>query len=138
MGRMLREMMMTKSITHFEIYGDDPARLEAFYRELFGWQVERATGVDYWRIHLAPEARATIAGGLTYRPALPVRGWMQYVSVESIDASIEAARRLGAAVLREKTAVPKTAWYAVLADPEGNAFALWQPDPTAFPLPVPD
>jgi len=34
--------------------------------------------------------------------------------------------------------VPKTAWYAVVADPEGNIFAVWQPDPVAFPPPQPD
>ncbi len=49
-----------------------------------------------------------------------------------------AADELGAAVVRPKTAVPKMAWYAVLADPEGNVFAIYQPDPTAMPLPEPE
>jgi hypothetical protein len=31
--------------------------------------------------------------------------------------------------------VPKTAWYAVLADPAGHSFGVWQPDPTAMQLP---
>ena len=44
----------------------------------------------------------------------------------------------GGSVLRPKTAVPKTAWYAVVADPEGNIFAVWQPDPNAMPLPEPE
>ena len=47
-------------------------------------------------------------------------------------------QRLGGKVLRPKTAVPKTAWYAVFPDPEGNIFAVWQPDATAFPPPEPD
>ena len=58
--------------------------------------------------------------------------------VTSLDDAVAAAERLGAAVLRPKTAVPKTAWYAVLADPEGNIFAVWQPDPNAMPLPEPE
>jgi uncharacterized protein len=41
-------------------------------------------------------------------------------------------------VLRDRSAVPKTAWYAVLEDPEGNVFAVWQADPNAFPTPEPD
>ena len=125
-------------LTHFEIYGDEPQKLADFYRELFGWRVERAPGVDYWRIHLPSSENGNADGGLTYRPMTTSRGWMQYVSVESLDDSVAVAQRLGAQVLRPKTAVPKTAWYAVLADPEGNLFAIWQPDPTAFPLPEPD
>ena len=38
---------------------------------------------------------------------------------------------MGAAVLRPKSAVPKLGWFAVLADPEMNAFAVWQGDPNA-------
>jgi predicted enzyme related to lactoylglutathione lyase len=29
--------------------------------------------------------------------------------------------------------VPKVGWYAVVADPEGNIFALWQHDRNAMP-----
>lgn len=129
---------MTGRVTHFEIYGDEPARLAAFYHEVFGWRIERASAVDYWRIQLDPSATGGTDGGLMHRPPAIPHGWLHYVNVESLDASIEAAQRLGATVLRPKAAVPRTAWYAVLADPEGNAFAMWQPDPAAFPPPEPD
>lgn len=130
---------MASGVTHFEIYGDDPAKLATFYRELFGWRIERAEGVDYWRIHLDPSDNGSNAGGgLTYRPTLDPRGWMQFVNVVSLDDAISVAERHGAKVLRPKTAVPRTAWYAVLADPEGNVFAIWQPDAKAFPPPEPD
>jgi predicted enzyme related to lactoylglutathione lyase len=45
---------------------------------------------------------------------------------------------LGGTLVRAKAAVPKTAWYAVVADPEGNIFAVWQADPTAMPSPEPE
>ncbi len=129
---------MSGLVTHFEIYGDEPAKLAAFYRELFGWRIEPAAGVDYWRIHLGSPANGAAAGGLAHPPLPGARGWMQYVKVESLDHSLAAAQRLGGRVVREKMAVPKTAWYAVIADPQGNLFAIWQPDRTAFPEPVPD
>lgn len=129
---------MANRVTHFEIYGDEPAKLASFYHELFGWRIERASGVDYWRIQLDPLATGSADGGLMSRPPSIPLGWLHYVNVESLDEAVEAAQRLGATVLRPKTPVPRTAWYAVLADPEGNAFAIWQPDPSAFPLPEPD
>jgi uncharacterized protein len=36
-------------LSNFEIYGNDPEALAAFYRELLGRRIERAEGVDYWR-----------------------------------------------------------------------------------------
>jgi hypothetical protein len=47
-------------------------------------------------------------------------------------------QKLGGKLLREKAAVPKTAWYAVVEDPEGNIFAVYQLDLLALPMPVPE
>jgi predicted enzyme related to lactoylglutathione lyase len=38
------------SVTHFEIYASEPEKLADFYRTMFGWQLEKAPGIDYWRI----------------------------------------------------------------------------------------
>jgi predicted enzyme related to lactoylglutathione lyase len=122
-------------VTHFEIYAEEPAALADFYRSLFGWQIDRAPGTDYFMVQTAQAGAGGIRGGLTYRPIPEPRSWVHYVSVESLDATVESVQGLGGTVLRPKTAVPKTAWYAVVADPEGNIFALWQRDPHAFPLP---
>lgn len=129
---------MAGRLTHFEIYGDDPETLAAFYRELLGWRIARAEGVDYWRVQIDSAGGSPAGGGLARRPSFAQGGWMNFVEVESLDASLEAATRLGGSVLKPKTAVPRTAWHAVIADPAGNAFVIWQPDPTAFPPPVPD
>ena len=123
---------------HFEIYGDKPEELAAFYARLFGWAMDRMEGMDYWRIRQNPDDPAKVDGGLTYRPRADPRGWLQFVDVESIDAALAAAEEMGAKVVRPKTAVPRTAWVAVLADPAGNMFAIWQPDATAMPMPEPD
>lgn len=129
---------MAGAITHFEIYGDSPAKLADFYRAMFGWGLAKVEGLDYWRIHLDPDDTGKVAGGLTYRPRSDPKGWLQFVNVDSVDASIALAEQMGATVVRPKTAVPRTAWVAVLADPSGNMFAIWQPDATAMPMPEPD
>jgi uncharacterized protein len=129
---------MPNSVTHFEIYAEDPAALAEFYRDLLGWTIDQAPGIDYYMIQTGPPEAKGVRGGLTYRPIPEPRSWVHYVSVESLDAAVERVQSLGGSVMREKTAVPKMAWYAVVTDPEGNIFALWQPDPTAFPPLVPE
>jgi len=130
--------IMTNSVTHFEIYAEEPAKLVEFYRTLLGWQIHKAPGVDYWRIQTAPADPKGINGGLTFRPIPGPRSWVHYVHVESLDHTVEQVLKLGGALLRPKTAVPKTAWYAVVEDPEGNIFAIWQADQNAFPPPEPE
>ena len=119
-------------VTHFEIYAEEPEKLAEFYRRLLNWRIEKAPGVDYWRIQTAPSG---MNGGLTFPPIPGPRSWVHYVHVESLDQTVEQILQLGGTVRRPRTAVPKTAWYAVVADPEGNIFAIWEPDPSAMPEP---
>lgn len=129
---------MSNSVTHFEIYGTDLPELGEFYKQLFGWTVEKAPGVDYYMIQTSAGETKGIRGGLTHRPIPEPRSWVHYVAVESIDEVLERLTSLGGRVMRGKSAVPKTAWYAIVEDPQGNIFAVWQPDPHAMPLPEAD
>ena len=118
--------------THFEIYAEDPAKLVGFYGALFSWTIEKAPGIDYWRIQTGSGGNG-YSGGLTYRPIPGPRSWVHYVTVEALDEAVARVQQLGGSVVRAKTAVPKVGWYAVMADPEGNIFAVWQPDRNAMP-----
>ena len=125
---------MTGSVTHFEIYaGDDPNELAGFYKELFDWQIDKAPGIDYFQIQTGPPEAGGIRGGLLKRPIEGPRSWVHYVAVDSLDEMVERVQSLGGKLVRAKAAVPKIAWYAVVEDPEGNIFAMWQADATAFP-----
>jgi predicted enzyme related to lactoylglutathione lyase len=57
--------------------------------------------------------------------------WINYVSVDSLDAYVDHAQKLGAKVMKSKTPVPGMGWFAMLVDPQGNEFALWQTDSSA-------
>lgn len=129
---------MTASVTHFEIYAEDPTKLADFYKELFGWEIDKAPGIDYFRISTGSSDNGGIQGGLLHRPIPGPRSWVHYVSVDSLDETIELVQRSGGKLVRAKAAVPKVAWYAVVEDPEGNIFAIWEPDANAFPPPEPE
>jgi uncharacterized protein len=126
------------SVTHFEIYAKDPSKLSEFYTQLLGWQVAKAPGLDYWHIKSSSESSSAIGGGLTFAPTHAPGSWVHYVHVDSLDEVLDSVLALGGRVVVPKTAVPKTAWYAVVGDPEENIFAIWQADPAAFPMPEPD
>jgi hypothetical protein len=125
-------------VTHFEIYAENPENLVEFYGALLGWQMDKVAGVDYWRVATTLAESTGLQGGLTYRPNPELRSWLLYVNVPLLDEVLSRLKDLGGKVLRPKTAVPKTAWYALVTDPQGNTFGVWQTDPTAFPPPEPD
>jgi hypothetical protein len=106
------------NITHFEIYAEQPENLVEFYGALLGWQLEKVAGVDYWRVQTGPTEANGLSGGLTYRPNPEIRTWLLYVNVPSLDQVLVRLKELGGKVLRPKTAVPKSAWYALVTDPQ--------------------
>lgn len=135
----MMQFLMANSLTHFEIYGEQPAGLAEFYRRVFGWQIEQIEAVDYWRIDTGSGKETNMLnGGLTYRAIPALNGWLLYVQVPSLDETVELIKSLGGSVIRRKTAVPKAAWVTIVADPAKNIFGVWQPDLNAFPVPEPD
>jgi uncharacterized protein len=124
---------MADSVTHFEIYAEDLPKLAEFYGELFDWKIDKAPGIDYFQIQTGTAEGAGIRGGMLRRPIPGPRSWVHYVAVDSVDETVERLQRLGGKVLRAKAAVPKAAWYAIVEDPDGNVFGIWEADPLAFP-----
>ena len=130
--------MKKNSVVHFEIYANDPNKLGKFYTSLFDWTIEPIPGMDYALIKTVetdakgmPSQSGGINGGILKRPAGYEGGGINYVNVESLEAATDRAKKLGATVMKGKTAVPGMGWFAILSDPEGNPFAIWQMDPKA-------
>src|SRR3972149_5570591 len=55
-------------VIHFEIAADDPERAVAFYRKVFGWEIQKWEGpMEYWVITTGPKEEPGIDGGLGRR-----------------------------------------------------------------------
>jgi len=130
---------MDHTIVHFEIPADQPERAAKFYRELFGWNINRwenPGGMEYWMVETVPNdaegrpVRQGVNGGLMPR-MYPSQPPVNYIAVEDVDKAVAKAERLGAKVLMGKHPVPGMGWFAQLSDTEGNVFAVWQTEMTA-------
>jgi hypothetical protein len=119
---------MNHTPIHFEIPADDVEKLAQFYRQLFGWKIEKAA-MDYWMIETDPAGQG-IGGGMMKRQ-MPQQQIMTYFQVESVGDSAARVKGLGGQVVVDKRAVPTMGYFAVCLDPQHNAFALWQTDPSA-------
>jgi len=130
--------MKKNAVVHFEIYADDPDKLAKFYTTLFDWDIQPAPGMDYRMVQTVETdakhvpTQAGINGGLLKRPAgYNVSAPVNYINVESLDAAVKHAQELGAKVTKGRSAVPGMGWFAMLIDPQGNHFAMWEADQEA-------
>ena len=70
--------------------------------------------------------RPGVNGGMVKKDS-PKQKPVNYISVESIDESIEKVIKLGGKIASPKQEVPNVGWIAIAMDPEGNHIALLQP-----------
>jgi predicted enzyme related to lactoylglutathione lyase len=101
----------------------DVAAAKAFYTALFNWTINDRP--DYNELVIGGrEAGGLMAIPPEWGPAPP--SWLVYFATESCGRSVERAQNLGAATLLPMTAIPGTGRFAVLRDPQGAAFALYE------------
>jgi predicted enzyme related to lactoylglutathione lyase len=103
----------------------------AFYQALFGWQVNDVPmGPDdvysMFRLDGDDVAAAYTMRGEQTRQGVPPH-WMAYVAVTNADETTHRAGELGATVLAAPFDVFDVGRTAVIRDPTGAVFALWQP-----------
>jgi predicted enzyme related to lactoylglutathione lyase len=110
-------------VVHFEITGRDGERLQAFYRDLFGWSVDADNPMGYGMVDTGTGERGIPGGiGATQEPG---RGWVTvYVEVEDLGAALAGAERLGGKRLAGPMDVPGGPKLALFADPEGHTIGL--------------
>ncbi|MBT7593977.1 MAG: VOC family protein [Gemmatimonadetes bacterium] len=91
-----------------------------YYGALFGWSFD-AEG----RATLKDRLIAAIGDSVSDQHLPP--HWLGYVSVADVEQSTYKGERLGATVLREPVQAGSWGRLAVLRDPQGAHFAMWEP-----------
>jgi len=99
-----------------------------FYGSLFGWDVvEAGDPEETGGYRMALRNGKTAAGMMPLMQEGQPPAWQTYVTVEDVDATTAAATEAGAQVIAPPMDVMEAGRMAVLADPEGAVFAIWQP-----------
>ena len=121
---------MHHTIVHFEIFADEIEKLARFYRNVFGWKVERMPGpMEYWQIETVPTdscgklVEPGVNGGMIKKEN-PEQRSTNYILVESVDEYARKIAENGGKVIVSKQEVPGICYFALALDPEGNQFGI--------------
>jgi predicted enzyme related to lactoylglutathione lyase len=100
-------------------------QLQAFYGGLLGW----TWGEWHQQFHYCIASRGgnRVAGLSDMLPEGAKTAWVNHVLVADAAATVSRARELGGAVLYDTMQIGDEGWMALLEDPTGAVFGLWQP-----------
>ena len=119
-------------VTHFEIPFDDQARAEKFYSDVFGWQINKFEGMDYWLVttvpcdeSMMPKEAGAINGGLTKRDETS-KNPVIVVDVPNMEEHLKKIESAGGKIVMPTVPVGDFGLYSRVADPEGNIIGVWQ------------
>jgi hypothetical protein len=106
----------------------DVETAKAFYGGLFGWSFCDNV-MDPQNVYTLCQLDGGNAAGL-YRmmPDQPAPCWTSYLAVDNCDYSAEKLRGLGGTVVQPPFDIPQVGRMAVVSDPHGAVFCLWQAD----------
>lgn len=109
-------------VVHFECHADDPERVAAFYREVFGGELVRTADPYYILLKSGEAGEPGIDGAVMPR----VRGssFTNLVGVSSIDDTLLRCIRAGGEIMMPRRTVHGLGKVAYCADAEGNVFGL--------------
>jgi|SRR5581483_7815131 len=119
------------SFCWIELATTDQAAAKTFYSGLFGWSPkDMPMGPDFIYTLFQLEGRDA-AAGYTIRAEELAQGlpphWMIYVSVDNADATAKRAAELGGYLIEPPFDVGTFGRMAVIQDPTGAIFSIWQP-----------
>ncbi|MGI8508258.1 MAG: VOC family protein [Gemmatimonadaceae bacterium] len=114
----------------YEFHTSDAAGVARFYSSVLGWGLHDAGMPD--RSYTLITVDKVQIGGILQKPAGSfVAGakptWIGYIGVNNVDTYIELLQQLGGSVHRAAEDIPNVGRFAVVADPQGANFVLFQP-----------
>jgi hypothetical protein len=109
----------------------DPEAAKIFYSSLFGWDIEDMPvpgGGTYSMSSVGGRYTGALSGQMDEERAQGVPPhWNVYISVDDVDTFAKRAEAGGGSILAPPFDVLDSGRMAIVADPTGAAFCMWQP-----------
>ena len=109
---------MPNPVVHFEIARKDGAKLQQFYGDVFGWQVNADNPMGYGIVEAQGDG---IPGGVT---GADEPGVTFYIQVDDLGTFLQQVEAQGGTTVMDVTTIPGMVTMALFADPEGNVVGL--------------
>jgi predicted enzyme related to lactoylglutathione lyase len=118
---------MIHNFCHMELQTTDVDGAREFYSNMFGWKFESWQAPDDGGEYAMFNPGEGPGGGIMKLPheGMPPM-WVNYILVESVEEHLAKAIDLGAKELLGKTPVQDMGFFAVLTDPQGAPFCIWE------------
>ena len=118
---------MGQPVVHFEVIGKDGAKLQRYYSELFGWEIEANNPMNYGLIqregNLDPDG-VGIGGGIGQGPDGYDGHATFYVGVPDVEEALAKAESLGGSRMMGPEKVMEGVVIGQFRDPEGNTVGV--------------
>lgn len=111
----------------FDYVAKDITKAKGYFGELFNWKTQEvpAPGGSYTMIAIGDQ---TIGGYMPTPKGAPEQAhWLTSLQVADANATAAQVKSLGGKVLKEPDKMGDFGTFAIVADPLGGVFALWQP-----------
>ena len=133
---------MSKSVSKFvwyDVMTTDVDAAEEFYSKVVGWQTQDS-GMPDRRYTLLKDGERMVGGIMPIPGDAAAAGaqpcWMGYIGVADVDAKARELTAAGGTVHRPPTDIPGIGRFAVVSDPHGAGFIIFQPSGDQQPEPV--
>ena len=118
---------MGQPVVHFEIVGQDSAKLHSYYSELFGWAISADNPVGYGTVsregNVNPDG-VGIGGGIARGPEGYAGHVTFYVEVPDVEAALAKAESLGGTRMMGPEQVMEGLVIGLFTDPQGHVIGV--------------
>jgi uncharacterized protein len=111
----------------YDLMTSDPAASTRFYSKLFGWTAKEDAPGSTGPYTMLLNGPKEFGGMVPIEKGRPIPShWVGYVAVADINAAAARVAGLGGKVAHPPTEIPGVGHFAVILDPQGAAFCLYQ------------
>ena len=119
---------MGQPVVHFEVIGKDGDKLQKYYSELFGWEIDSNNEMNYGMVsrdsNPAADGNLGIGGGIAGGPPGYGGHVTFYVAVPDVEEALAKAESLGGTRIMGPEKIMDGVELGQFSDPEGHVIGV--------------